>query len=477
MTLSEPVTRKHVAIVGGGVTGLSCALKLCEEQPSWQVTLLEGSDRIGGVLGTTRRDGFLIERSADMFTVRDPWAIDLCKRIGFESELIEPTLEHQRAYLVHRGKLTEVPGGFSLMSPNRVWPVLTTPILSWRGKLRLAWEYFTPARKDGADESLASFARRRLGPEVYERLVQPLIGGIYTADPEMLSMAATMDSFLEMERRHGGLIRGSLKKTPAQKQAAKTASGARYRMFRAPKEGMGALVEAMATQLPPECVRLNSLVAGLRRKGDRWRMSVNDSDESFDGVILCTPGGVTAKILSEVDGELADEVGQITRASAAVVMLGYERSQFERLVNGFGFVAPSIERRKIIAGSFASVKFAGRAPDGKLLLRVFVGGALQPELLELPDEQIVALVESELKDLLGATGSSQFAEVVRWNDVMPQYHVGHRERVQRIEARVAQCPGLELAGNSYRGVGIPMCVKDGERAATAIGAELSAVEC
>ncbi|QDU97456.1 protoporphyrinogen oxidase [Lignipirellula cremea] len=455
----------HLAVIGGGVTGLAAALKLRQLSPAAQVTLLEASPRLGGVLGTERRQGFMIERSADMFTIRDPGAIALCRRIGFEEELIEPTSEHQKAYLIHRGRLVETPGGFSLMSPNRIWPVLATPLLSWRGKLRLGCELFVRRRRETGDESLASFARRRLGKEVYERLVQPLIGGIYTADPEKLSMAATMDSFLEMERLHGSLIRGAFERTGEQKRAAKAASGARYQIFRAPREGMQAFVDALAAQLPPDSIRLQSPVERIERTDNQWRLTINGQPATFDGVICCSPAGPTASMLADFDSDLATLLRSIPHASTAIAVLGYRRDQLTRLVEGFGFVAPQIERRKILAGSFSSVKFPGRAPEDTVLIRVFVGGALQPELLEQTDEQLLLMVRKELADLVGAEGEPLLADVVRWQGVMPQYHVGHTDIVHQIETTTAAWPGLELAGNAYRGVGIPACIRDGERAA------------
>jgi oxygen-dependent protoporphyrinogen oxidase len=407
-----------------------------------------------------------------MFTTREPWALDLCRRVGIESELIETNKQHRRAFVVHKGKLVPVPEGFTLMSPAKVWPILTTPLLSPLGKLRLAWEYFTPKKKDESDESLESFVTRRFGHEAFDRLIQPLIGGIYTADPSLLSMQATLPQFVEMERRSGSLIRGvrgqgagvSRQKAVSSKQE----SGARYGMFLAPRDGMQRLVDAVVENLPSGIVRLHVKVEKIARatSASKWQIHiVGEEPQEFDSVILATPAPVTGKLLEGVDAELSRLVTGIPQAGCNVALLGFRRDQIAHPLDGFGFVVPTIEKRRIIAGSFTSVKYPGRAPEGKVLLRIFVGGALQPELLSLSDAETSKIVLDELRDLLGITGEPGFCDIAHWHDAMPQYHVGHLEKVRQIEERVAAIPGLALAGNSFRGVGVPFCVHDGELAA------------
>ncbi len=457
-----------VAVIGGGLAGLSAAHRLLELQPGTNVTLYERSDRTGGVIDTTHRDGFLIERAADMFTTRDPWAMDLCERIGLAEELTGTQQQHRQAFLVQGGKLHAVPAGFSLMAPSRVWPMLTTPLLSWRGKLRLGWEYFTPAGPGAADESLASFARRRLGKETYERIVQPLVSGMYTADPEQLSMAATMKQFLEMERKHGGVIRGVLKRPASQKKNEKQASGARYNIFRAPRDGMKRLVETLAARLPEDCIQLNTPVTAMQREEEGWRISTAGGHRSFDAVILAASAPGAAKILAAADQPLSEQLSSIPHSSAAVVVMGFNRADIEHPLNGFGAVVPLVENRKIVAASFSSVKFPGRAPDGKVLLRAFVGGACQAELLEQDDEGLRQMVLAELRELIGLKGEPLVCDITRWNNSMPQYHVGHLEKAADIEARTARLPRLELAGNFLHGVGIPYCIHSGEQAAARI---------
>lgn len=455
---------RRIAVIGGGITGLAAAHRLRELAPSAEISLFEAGDRLGGVLHTEYADGFLVEHSADMFTTREPWASELCQRIGFANELIGTEEEHRRAFVVRRGRLHAVPAGFTLLAPTRAWPILTTPLLGWMGKLRLACEYFVPARREVADESLAAFATRRFGRQTYEQIIQPLIGGIYTADPQQLSMAATLQQFVEMERTHGGILRATRKAATGKEPPA---SGARYGMFVAPRRGMSTFVEALAALLPAGTVRLRSSVDAIVKNGGGWMVKAAGvfEPEHFDGVVVCLPAGAAAALLQALDAELATDLLRIPYASTAVAILGYRRDQVAHPLDGFGFVVPHVEGRRVLAGSFASVKFAGRAPQDSVLIRVFVGGALQPELADLPDDELKPLVRQELEELLGTRGSPLFCNVVRWHRAMPQYHVGHLDLVGRIEARVEKLAGLELAGNAYRGVGIPFCIRSGQLAA------------
>ena len=460
----------RVAIVGAGITGLAAAHRLTEIAPELQLSLFEATDRAGGVLQTVERDGFLIERSGDSFLTRHPWATDLCRRVGLSDQLLPTDETRRRALVVCRGEIVPAPEGFVLMAPKKLLSILRSPVLSWRGKLRLCCEPFVRGRSGGQeqvahDESVASFARRRLGREAYERLVQPLLAGIYTADPERLSMAATMPNFVEQERVHGSLWRAARRErtTAADSQAA----GARYGLFLAPRLGMQQLVDAIAERLPANVLQTGTPVTSLQTQAGRWRLSrqAGESLGEFDAVVLTTPAHHAAQLVQLVDANLAAELAGIEYAGCTVVSLGYRRSQIAASLPGFGFVVPTIERRRVIAVSFASLKFPGRAPDELILLRVFVGGALQPELADLPDDQLLALASEELRDLIGLSGEPVVTEIARWSRGMPQYHLGHLDRVQRIESLTSSHPGLEIAGAAYRGVGIPQCIHSGEQAA------------
>ncbi len=374
----------RVAIIGGGISGLATAHRLCELLPQAEIDLFEASNRLGGVLDTVKRSGFLIERSADNFLVKPPSGVDLCRELGMADDLLTTDESRRRAFVVRSGKLIPIPEGFYLMSPRKLWPLLTSPVLSLRGKVRLLMEPLIPRgqlssaeKKDSAagDESIAAFARRRLGREAFEQLVQPLVAGIYTADPEKLSMAATMPQFLEYERKSGSLLRGTLRrKHPGRQdncsiddttQAANAASGARYGLFIAPKDGMTSLVSTLASRLKHVRIHLHTRVSTIRVVDNRWLVKSGgaavDSNSQFDAVVVALPAHAAADILEQCDVELAAVLAAIEYAGCAVVSLGFARSQIGHALDGFGFVVPETERRRIIAGSFASLKFPGRA--------------------------------------------------------------------------------------------------------------------
>lgn len=465
----SPSNAPSIAIIGGGITGLAAAYRLHQQRPDVQLTLFEASDQLGGVLQTVDRDGYLIERSADNFLTKLPWASELCQQLGIGDELLPTDKSRRRALVVNRGRVVRTPEGFVVMSPKAMWPMLRSDILSLRGKLRLCCEPFIKRKKTDDDESVASFATRRFGKEVFERLVQPLLAGIYTADPEKLSLAATMPQFVEQEQQYGSLWRAA--RAEARKQpndSAGSESGARYGLFVAPRNGMKQMVAAVAAKLPAEAIRLNSPIGHLREDDQQGWLVADDEGAvlgNFDSVILTTPAHHAAKLVGSIDNHLASDLAGIEYAGASIVCLGYRQEQVKQSLEGFGFVVPAIEGRQIIAASFSSLKFPGRSPDGKLLVRVFLGGALQPELTGLPDDELITIAKRELSELVGISGEPGLTEIARWPKAMPQYHVGHLARVERIETASAKHRGLEIAGAAYRGVGIPQCVHSGEQAA------------
>ena len=463
---AESETATRIAVVGAGITGLAAALRIHEAAPECGLVVLDADPRAGGVLQTVTQDDFLIERSADAFITNVPWATDLCTRVGMTDEMLSTNAQFRRAFVVNRGRVQDIPEGFVIMAPRKIRPLITTPILSLRGKLRLAAEYFVPRRDDDVDESLESFAKRRFGNEVFERLIQPLVGGIYTADPSRLSLRSTLPQFVEMERDHGSLIKAALRTARQQKAAAKD-SAARYGLFTTPRGGMSQLVEAVISRLPENCLHLSAAVSQLiREPDDGWIIECADQQRMHvDGVVLATPADAAATILRSVDQELAGELNQIPHAGSAVVSLGYRVCDISHPLDGFGFVVPLVERREILSASFSSVKFEHRAPDQCVLVRVFIGGACQPELVDLPRDQLTELAMRELRELLGISGDPLTVDVARWPSAMPQYHVGHMQLIQKVRRLTTTHPGLELAGKSYDGVGIPSCIRSGEQAA------------
>ena len=449
---------KRVVIVGGGISGLAAAHRLVElGVERTQITLLEASGRLGGTLQTEHRDGFLLERGPDSFISEKPEAVALAKRLGLESRLIQTNEQFRRSFIVRNGRLRPVPEGFQLLAPSRMWPFITTDVFSVAGKLRMAAELLLPRRNGNSDESLASFVRRRLGQEALERMAQPMVGGIYTADPETLSLRATLPRFLDMERDHRSLILAMMRQGRAQKSGT---SGARYSLFLSFDRGMEVLIDALGGVVPN--VRLKTRIEALRFNSRTWRMST-DSGETLeaDAVCLAVPAYTAARLLEDVSPELASQLNTIKYASTATINLAYPRTFVKHPLNGFGFVVPFIEKRSLLACTFSNVKFAGRAPDDHVLLRAFAGGALQPEMFDDPGTRI----EKDLSELLGIKGKPLFTQIAKWERSMPQYEVGHLERVERIESEVKQLRGLALAGNAYRGAGIPDCIRSGETAA------------
>ena len=462
----------RLAIVGGGISGLAAAhraVELAREQGrALDLTLLEGADRLGGAIRTERRDGFIVETGADSFISEKPWALALCRRLGLEPRLLRTDDRYRSAFVVHRGRLHALPEGFQMMAPTRLAPLLASPLFSWRGKARMALDLVLPRGGD-ADESLGAFVRRRLGREALERVAQPLIGGIYTADPDSLSLAATMPRFLEMERRDRSVILGMRRAGRAAPAAAQDVSGARWSLFVTLADGMEALVHALAERLPAGAARLKERVTAAERRGVGWRLVTAEGGAvEADALILATESYQAARLLRPLDPGLGHLLEGIPYASSATVSLAYRRADIGHPLNGFGFVVPHAEGRPIIACTFSSVKYPGRAPEGAALVRVFLGGAMNEAALEAEDEALAATARGQLAELIAARGEPLFAQVSRHVKAMPQYQVGHLARVDAIESAARRHPPLALAGAVYRGVGISDCVRSGEAAAEAL---------
>ncbi|HPM83902.1 MAG TPA: protoporphyrinogen oxidase [Candidatus Anammoximicrobium sp.] len=472
----SPTSRKRAVVVGGGISGLAAAHRLHELAPDIEVLLFEAAPRLGGVLETVRQDGFLIERGADNFITNLPWGVDLCRRLGLGDQLLQTNHQHRHAFVVRRGRLRRIPEGFIIMAPSRIWPIVSTPILSPWGKLRMAWEYFVPKRQQEGDESLATFVTRRFGRETYDRLVQPLIGGIYTGDPEKLSVRATMPRFQDMERDHGSLIRAVWKQAARQRSQMQGSSGARYSMFVTLRDGISSLIDALANRLPPDSIRISTPVTRLARDpAGGWTVSVGGAQAETlhcDAVVLAPKATAASRLVADLHPQFSRTLAEIPHASCSVVSLGYRRDQISHPMDGFGFVVPHSEHRQVLSGSFSSVKYPGRAPEGGALVRAFIGGELQPELASLPDNELLTIARDELGQLLGISGEPTLVLISRYEQAMPQYYVGHGERVQQIEAGLKDLPGLFFTGNAFGGVGIPYCIHKSEKVAEQVVAQL-----
>jgi protoporphyrinogen/coproporphyrinogen III oxidase len=454
-------------IVGGGLTGLAAAhraTELARERGiELELTLLEARDRLGGTITSEHVDGFLVEAGPDSFLSEKPWALALCRRLGVEDRLVRTDDRFRKVFVWYRGRLHPLPDGFQLLAPTALLPFVTSSLFSWPGKLRMALDLVLP-RGGGDDESLGAFVRRRLGAEALERVAQPLVAGIYTADPDDLSLAATMPRFLEVERRQRSVILG-LRRALRQAPLPGT-SGARWSLFVTFAGGMEELVTTLAGRLPAGAVVLKQRATGLERVAGGWRVVTAEGGRfESDRLILATEAHATARLTRYVDPRLATLLEQIPYASAATVSLGYRRGDVPHALDGFGFVVPRTEGKALLAGTFSSVKYPGRAPSGHVLIRGFLGGMLNAAILGEDDAALVARARTELRDVLGIAAAPVLTRLHRWPASMPQYQVGHLARVETIEQALRARPGLRLAGGAYHGVGIADCVRSGETAA------------
>ena len=463
---------RRIIIIGGGIAGLAAAHRVVglgnERSFGLEVILLEASSRLGGSIATERIGDFLIEAGPDSFITEKPWALRLCERLALTSRLVSTQSAYQKVYVVHHGKLQPLPKGFFLLAPTRLWPFVQSPLFSLSGKLRIAAELFLPRGGMNGDESLAAFVRRRFGNEALERVAQPLVGGIYAADADELSLSATMPRFKQMERTKRSIIRAMWSEQRRRKRNRESGSGARWSLFVTLRGGMQELVDAIVLGLPEGSISLNSPVTDISYNESKrtWRVSISGKDalEAY-AIILAAPAFGAAEILKSVAGPAANELQTIAYASTATVNLAFRQQDFPRALDGFGFVVPAIESRKIMACTFSSLKYPGRAPEGHVLLRAFVGGSLQPELFEDDDQTMEKHVREELASLVGMTARPLFSRIYRHPNSMPQYQVGHESRIRRIEAALARFPTLGLAGSAYHGVGVSDCVRAGEEAA------------
>src|SRR5579863_2085660 len=414
-------TTWRVAVIGGGFSGLAAANRLAElctrDDRPLELVLYEAGARLGGVVETrTMMGDYRVELGADSFITNKPWAVDLCRRLGIADRLISTDARYRRSLVLRHGKPLPVPDGFQLLSPVDVGAVLRSRIFSWPGKLRMAMEYLVPRSSSEVDESLAHFVRRRFGSEALERLVQPLVGGIYTSDPEKLSLKATLPRFLEMEREHRSLIRALKRQKAIGCSDDPTASGARYGLFATPAGGISELVEALNGKVASAAtVRLDTEVERIvpHAVGRGFTLELPAGMQAqFDAVIIALPAFRAAQLMEGFAARAAVALDSIEYASTAIVVSGHKLADIQHPLDAFGLVVPAIEKRKILAVSFTSRKFPGRAPDGCVQLRTFVGGAMQPELLNQSDDDIKLLVQRELEEIFGVTWRPDFIYLV-----------------------------------------------------------------
>ena len=465
--------RGHVVVLGGGITGLAAAHRLLRAAPEARLTLLEAEDRLGGKIVTEHHDGFTIEGGPDSFLAVKPRGVGLSHEVGIGDSLQGVTPRPRRAFVLSRGRLRELPEGLSGLVPARLAPLARSSLLSPAARARVALDYLLPARTSDADESLGGFIRRRLGGEAWERLVEPLMAGIYAADGDELSLAATFPHLREAERLHGGLIRGVL----AARASTHDSSAPPPSAFLTPAAGLGALVAALERRLRDGGVTIHTGAAAetvsAAARGFEVRVAGGETIGA-DAVIIATPAHVAATLLDGLDAALAADLAAIPHASSAIVSLAYRGDEIPHPLDAHGYVVPRVEGGPILACTWTSRKWANRAPRGWELLRVFIGRSGRQDALAADDAALTALARTEVAARLGIRTAPSMSRVHRWPLGMPQYLLGHPPRIARIETAAAAHPGLFLAGNAYRGVGIPDCIASGERAAEAAAAHLRA---
>ena len=457
-------TGPRIVVVGGGISGLAAALRVSALLPSAHIALLEASDRLGGKIVTEHHDGFLIESGPDSFLATKPRGLGLCAELGIASSLQSTTSQPHRAYVVRRGILHELPEGLSGLVPTRLGPLFRSRLLSPAAKLRVASDIVIPPASGDADESVASFVRRRLGSEAYDWLVEPLMAGIYAGDGDRLSLLATFPQLRDAERRHGGLIRGAI-------ASQGTAAVGPRRGFLTPIEGVGHLVSTAEAKLRQAGVgiELSRSVSRLTWQSSQWLLETSGPNRiAADAVILAVPGFIAADLLRPNDAGIAFELAAIPHASSAIVTFAFPEAELPRPLSAHGYVIPRAEGRPALASTWTSAKWSNRAPPGWALLRVFLGRFGQAATFAADDDGLVCLARAELRRTLGIETTPSITRVARWPRGMPQYLVGHRERMDRLDAALRALPGLTLAGASYRGVGLPDCIASGEAAATSV---------
>jgi oxygen-dependent protoporphyrinogen oxidase len=456
------VTKTTVAIIGGGISGLSAALALHKRNEPY--LLLEAGERLGGVIRTEARDGFLLEGGPDSMLAQKPEGIALCRELGLGERLVPTNPETRAVYVLHRKRLHPLPEGMMLAVPTKILPFLRSGLFSWPGKLRMGLDVVIPGQNGHADESIASFLRRRFGQEAVDRLGEPLLAGIHAGDPERLSILATFPRFRELERAHGSLVRG-MWAAPRRRPAPGAKPPAAFYSLRG---GLGELVDALVARLDAAALRCRTRVSRVEARGEGFSLATEGGEPVVARrVIVAAPGPRIAPALEGLLPAAARALAAVPFASSATVLLGYRREDVRHPLDGYGMVVPLSEGLRTTALSFVSTKFPFRAPDGHVLLRGFLGGVRDPDALSLRDDEMIETVTREMRDVLGLGGEPVLTRVFRWPGGTPQLEVGHLERMREVEQAFAAVPGLFLTGAGVRSTGIPDSVADGTRAGEA----------
>jgi protoporphyrinogen/coproporphyrinogen III oxidase len=461
---------RRTVVVGGGIAGLAAAYRLGQARRQGAPVdecLVEAGDRLGGVIRTELVDGCVIEAGPDSFLSEKPEAAALARELGLGGSLVGSNDAGRRTYILHKGRLEQLPDGLMLLAPARLGPVLTTPLLPVTGKIAILREWLSGHAPGGpppeGDESIASFIGRHFGLGMLENIAEPLLAGVYGGDSAALSVRSVLGRFVEMEEKYGSLTRAAV---AARKRRDPANSGS---IFMTLRNGLGSLVESLAGAIGSDRVEFGRRALSVEIASGAepcYRILFEDgSSREADSVILALPAGASADLVRNLDAALSGQLAAIPYNSALTVALAYDGQVRRGLPQGFGFLVPRAENRRLLACTFVHAKFDHRAPEDRALLRCFLGGSRDLEILEASDEVILSAVQEEVRSILGIGAEPLFSRIYRWPRAMAQYVVGHAERLRATARRLHEHPGLYLAGNAYAGIGIADAIRTGETAA------------
>jgi oxygen-dependent protoporphyrinogen oxidase len=455
----DPARPRRIVVIGGGIAGLAAAYRLAMARSGAEIVLLEAGNRLGGKIVTERIGDLVIEGGPDSFLSMKPRGIGLAREIGLESRLIGTIPENKRSFVSFGGTLHQLPEGLSGLVPTNLGAIARSPLLSLAGKSRLALDYVLPASTSSEDETLGAFIERRLGKEAYERLVEPLMAGIYAGDGRRLSLAATFPQLRAAERAHGGLIKGVLANRPSSPTASALTPFVSF------EGGLRELVDRLERDLRDRgvVIRTGAPAVALRKDASGYRVRLATGEEiAADGAIVATPAKPAAELVGSDWPAAGEALRAIPHVSTAIVALAFPKTV---PLDGYGYVIPRIAGRPVLACTWVSSKWPRRAPVDLSLVRVFIGRAGEAPSTERSDEELLRIALDELRETVGITSEPMVSRIYRWVDGMPQYTLGHLERVAAVETAIASAAGLAIAGHAYRGVGIPDCIASGEHAA------------
>ncbi len=463
---------KKIVIIGGGVSGLTTLyyLKkmLGEKGISAGILLLEKSERLGGQIRTEYVDGYIIDGGSDCFIRDKPWALELCRELGIEDRLVNTRDENGGTFIYRKGKLHVLPEGLMTLVPAKFMSFVTTGLFTLIGKLRIGIEILIPRKKGNDDETLAGFVTRRCGRELLDMIAEPLIAGIHAGDPEKMSVKSTFPRFLQMEQDYGSLTMATLAARKKMKEMAKRpgySSQPQRSFFISFKNGMYEFIERLVNSVQGEKIETGIEVFEIsRRQGGGYRLLVNGGKEiEADAVVVTTPAYVSAVLLKNISPEMSESMKKIPYIKTGTISLAYKKQDIEKaLPKAFGFLIPGVEKRSMMAATFTSMKWPGRCPEGTSLIRCFIGGKHNQELIGKSDAEIIQTVRDELKIILSIDAEPVLTRVFRWIDNMPQYNIGHTDLIKTIDREMDNNNRLYVTGSAYRGIGIPDCIHNAE---------------